>query len=114
MKKEERGPCLLVIPAPPSRKNLAISIELPEPTTAREVEEHNRAVRQRSANRVCYRQRCARCDAPGRFAPHELRRRGLRLIVKHSVVCLSVWLARWRCRKCRYVFTDYPDFRTPL
>lgn len=114
MKKEERGPFLLVILAPPSREKLAISIELPTPTTVSEVEEHNRAVRQRSSVRVCYRDSCARCDALGRFAPHEVRRRGLRLIVDHSVLCLTVWLARWRCRKCRYVFTDYPDFRTSL
>ena len=96
------------------RKKLAISIELPKPTTVHEVEEHNRAVRRPSSVRVCYRDFCGRCEAPGRFAPHELRRRGLRLIVGHTVLCLAVWLARWRCRKCRYIFTDYPDFRTPL
>ena len=48
------------------------------------------------------------------FRPHELRRRGLRLIAEHTVLCVTIWLARWRCRECRYVFTDYPDFRTPL
>ena len=78
------------------------------------METHNLAVRQRSADRVCYGKTCARCLEPGPFAPHDLRRRGLRLIVEHSVLCVTVWLARWRCRKCRYVFTDYPDFRTPL
>ena len=98
----------------PRRKKLVISIELPRPTTVSEVEQHNRAVRQQSSVRVCYRDSCARCDAPGRFAPHDLRRRGLRLIVEHSVLCVTVWLARWRCRECRYVFTDYPDFRTPV
>jgi hypothetical protein len=71
-------------------------------------------VRQRSTERACYRKICARCGQEGRFAPHELRRRGLRLIVGHSVVCVIVWLARWRCRRCRYVFTDYPDFRTAV
>ena len=91
-----------------------MSIELPEPTAVREVEEHNRLVRERSSTRVCYRDCCARCEAPKPFAPHEVRRRSLRLIVDHSVLCLHVWLTRWRCRKCRYVFTDYPDFRTPL
>jgi hypothetical protein len=79
-----------------------------------EVERHNRAVCQPGATRACYRNSCARCEHSGRFAPHELRRRGLRLIVDHTVLCLTIWLARWRCRKCRYVFTDYPDFRTPL
>jgi hypothetical protein len=43
-----------------------------------------------------------------------LRRRGLRLIVEHTVLCVTIWLARWRCRKCQYIFTDYPSFRTPL
>ena len=89
-------------------------IELPQPTTVREVEQHNRAVRQRGADRICYRGCCARCGKPGRFAPHELRRRGLRLIVDHAVLCVIVWLARWRCRHCGCVFTDYPDFRTTL
>jgi len=112
MKKEERGP----FAAKPSllRQETAINIELPTPTTVSEVEDHNRLVRRRSSVRICYRDSCARCATAGRFAPHDLRRRGLRLIVDHSVLCLTVWLARWRCRKCRYVFTDYPDFRTPL
>ena len=90
------------------------NIELPKPTTVSEVETHNGAVRQRGSDRACYRKVCARCDALEPFAPHDLRRRGLRLIVDHSVLCVTVWLARWRCRKCRYVFTDYPDFRTPV
>ena len=34
--------------------------------------------------------------------------------VNQTVLCLGVWLARWRCRHCGWVFTDYPDFRTPL
>ena len=51
----------------------------------------------------------------GLFSPHDTRPRNLRVVVAAtSVVCLTVWLARWRCRNCRYVFTDYPDFRTPL
>lgn len=89
-------------------------IEPPKATTVSEVEQHNAAVRQRSADRACYRKLCARCGQAGPFAPHELRRRGLRLIDGHSVLCLVLWLARWRCRGCRHVFTDYPDFRTAL
>ncbi len=100
--------------APPIKKDLAICIELPAPTAVSEIEEHNRAVRRRGADRICYRKSCARCDAEDRFAPHDVRRRGLRVIVRQTVLCLTVWLARWRCRNCRYVFTDYPDFRTPL
>ena len=102
-----------VILAPPSNESV-LTIEPPKPTTVDEVEKHNDAVRRRGAERACYRKACARCDAEGRFAPHELRRRGLRLIVGQTVLCLTVWLARWRCRRCRYVFTDYPDFRTPV
>jgi len=92
----------------------AISIELPKPTTVVEVETHNCAVRRRSADRACYRTSCARCGKLAPFAPHQLRPRGLRLIVDHTVLCVTVWLARWRCRHCRHVFTDYPDFRTPV
>jgi hypothetical protein len=36
------------------------------------------------------------------------------VIVERKVVALKLLLARWRCRHCRCVFTDYPDFRTPL
>ena len=112
MKKEERGSWLTL--APPPTKDLAIHIELPHPTTVSEVEEHNRTVRRPSVERACYRKLCGRCQQPGPFGPHELRRRGLRLVVEHTVLPMTIWLARWRCRKCRLVFTDYPDFRTPL
>jgi hypothetical protein len=110
---EERG-AFTSSPHSPIKKDLAISIELPRPTTVSEVEEHNQAVRRQSADRACYRQLCSRCGERGHFAPHELRRRGLRLLVEHTVLCMTIWLARWRCRNCRYIFTDYPDFRTPL
>jgi hypothetical protein len=96
------------------KKDLAISIELPCPTTVSEVEKHNQTVRRQSADRACYRKFCGRCEQPGPFAPHELRRRGLRLVADHMVLSLTIWLGRWRCRKCRHVFTDYPDFRNPL
>jgi hypothetical protein len=105
---------LLRDPRSSHQKDLAINIELPSPAAVSEVEEHNHAVRRRGSDRVCYRKSCARCDGEGRFAPHDVRPRGLRLIIGHSVLCLTVWLARWRCRNCRYVFTDYPDFRIPL
>ena len=70
-------------PRLPLEKDLAISIELPRPTTVSEVEEHNQAVRRRSADRACYRQLCEplRTARPF-FAAHELRRRGLRLLVE--------------------------------
>jgi hypothetical protein len=101
-------------PRSSAKKDLAISIELPRPTSESEVEQHNRAVCQRGAVRVCYRKLCARCDEGEQFAPHDVRRRGLRLVRGYKVLCLTVWLARWRCCNCRYVFTDYPDFRISL
>ena len=112
----KKGGTRRIVPdlGPPSRNYIAISIELPVPTTAAEVERHNRSVRQRGSSRACYRESCGRCREPGQFAPHDVRRRTLRLIVGHNVVRVPLWLARWRCRECRYVFTDYPDFRTPL
>jgi len=105
---------LITEPRSSLKKDLAISIELPHPTTVIEVEEHNQAVRRQSADRACYRQLCSRCGKGDRFAPHELRRRGLRLLMEHTVLCVIIWLARWRCRNCRYIFTDYPSFRTSL
>ena len=110
--KEERDP----IHRGPrsSNQKAAINIEQATPPIVSEIEQHNRAVRQPGATRACYREFCARCEAPGPFSPHDLRERGLRVVVNLVVVCLTVWLARWRCRKCRHVFTDYPDFRTPV
>jgi len=29
------------------------------------------------------------------------------------VTCTTIWLARWQCRKCDCVFTDYPAFVLP-
>ena len=91
-----------------------IKIDLSVSPTVGKVEQHNEAVRQRGSARACYQKYCARCLASGPFSPHDLRTRGLRVVVDDMVVVLTVWLARWRCRKCRYVFTDYPDFRTPV
>jgi hypothetical protein len=110
---EERGPFTTTL-TPPSRTILPITIELPPHTTVAEVEAHNDAVRRPSVDRARYRKLCGRCGHRGTFKPHELRRRSLRLIVEHTVLCVTIWLARWRCWKCRYVFTDYPDFRTSL
>ena len=97
-----------------SNPRLALAIELPKPTTVSEVEEHNRVVCRPSADRALYRKISARCEHEEAFQPHELRRRGLRLIVEHAVLCVTIWLARWWCGNCGYVFTDYPPFRTPL
>lgn len=82
--------------------------------TISEIEQHNLSVRRRGADRKRYREFCARCDAQASFSPHDLRRRGLRVVSCHAVLLMTVWLARWRCKQCRHVFTDYPDFRTSL
>jgi hypothetical protein len=81
--------------------------------TLSEIERHNSSVRRR-ADRKRYRKFCARCSAEDFFSPHDLRRRGLRVVSCHAVLLMTVWLARWRCKQCRHVFTDYPDFRTSL
>lgn len=78
------------------------------------VRQHNESVKRSGADRACYVELCARCQTRGRFGSHDVRRRGLRIVLEHAVLIVTVWLARWRCRKCRYVFTDYPDFRTPV
>lgn len=91
-----------------------MSIDQPVSQTVSEVQQHNRAVVQRGTARACYRKFCARCQEEGPFSPHDVRSRGLRVVINQMVVSMTVWLARWRCRRCRHVFTDYPDFRTSL
>ena len=61
----------------------------------------------------CGQRSCMRCQGT-KFKRHELRRRQLRVIVEDVVQVMRIVIARWRCQGCRYVFTDYPDFRTPL
>lgn len=62
---------------------------------------------------VHYFNRCRRCDAQGGFKRHEARRRRLRVIVDATVRVLVIVLVRWRCSRCRQVFTDYPPFVLP-
>ncbi len=78
---------------------------------AEEIKQHNAAVQRNCRDRVCYRTVCAACGKNAPFAPHQVRPRNLRYIVRNSVVCVVIWLARWRCRGCGRTFTDYPDFR---
>jgi hypothetical protein len=63
---------------------------------------------------VRYRKRCLRCDATEGFKKHELRRRKIRVILSLTVQVLSIVLVRWKCLRCGLVFTDWPDFRTPV
>jgi len=78
---------------------------------ATEIKQHDAAVRQNSRDRICYRTVCAACGKNAPFAPHELRKRGLRYIGAGKVVLVIILIARWRCRHCRRAFTDYPPFR---
>ena len=80
----------------------------------RRIKQHDTDVRKNSRDRVCYRTVCAGCGKNAPFAPHGLRRRTLRYIVENSVVCVVIYLARWRCRRCGRTFTDHPDFRLAL
>jgi hypothetical protein len=73
------------------------------------VKQHNDAVRTVSENRLRYRESCPICNGQ-QFAPHELRRRSLRLIVAQRVLVMTLWLARWRCLECRRIWSDYPPF----
>ena len=77
------------------------------------IQQHQRSVSQSGNARKCSRSDCARCQVPGPFAPHDVRQRGLRLVIQQQVHCIFILLARWRCRKCRFVFTDHPTFVLP-
>jgi len=68
-----------------------------------------------------YRKCCPRCNQTSSFGRHDVRSGGLRVLVEcataaagQAVRVVRIVLARWRCNHCRRVFTDYPDFRTPL
>ncbi len=74
------------------------------------IQRHNDAVRKLPEDRILYRQTCAACSQNS-FSPHELRRRTLRYVVGNSVECVVIRLARWRCKNCAQIFTDYPPFR---
>ena len=78
------------------------------------IKRHNDLVRRNSRDRHRYRKSCIGCGEDTPLAPHELRRRTLRYVVANSVLCVVIWLARWRCRNCGRSFTDYPDFRFAL
>ena len=115
MKKEEQDPiCFGLSLLQPKKRIVLIGQAASSTPIEVQLEEHNRQVCRPGRRRRCYREFCARCDAVAWFSPHDVRPRGLRIIVGRCVLCRTVWLARWRCRTCRLVFTDYPDFRTPV
>ena len=93
---------------------LVIGSATPQTDLEIRINEHCKALERRGSERRCYRLCCAGCNAAGPFAPHDVRKRRLRVIVASQVLVFWILIGRWRCQKCRHVFTDYPDFRTPL
>lgn len=61
-----------------------MSIDQSASRTVSEIEQHNLLVRRRGADRARYRKFCARCNAEDSFSPHDLRRRGLRVVSKRE------------------------------
>ena len=68
----------------------------------------------------CSKSACPACHASGCFTRKDTRRRKLRYVRQHPVTSILhvakivIRLVRWKCIFCKYTFTDYPDFRTPL
>ena len=68
----------------------------------------------------CSKSACPACQNVAGFARKCTRRRKLRYFDQHPttaqriVVTAIIRLVRWKCIGCGYIFTDYPDFRTPL
>jgi hypothetical protein len=81
-----------------------------------EIDHHERMV---AAGRP-YRTSCPCCDEKEFFARHDMRRRKLRILIDfaaaagRAVKVVTITLVRWRCGRCRGLFSDYPDFRTSL
>lgn len=68
----------------------------------------------------CSKTACPACHVAAGFTRKDIRRRKLRYLRQHPmtsilhVVKVVIRLVRWKCILCKYTFTDYPDFRTPL
>lgn len=68
----------------------------------------------------CSKSACPACLAATCFTRKDIRRRKLRYLRQNQmtsilhVAKIDVRLVRWNCCLCKYTFTDYPDFRTPL
>lgn len=68
----------------------------------------------------CSKSACPACHAVTCFTRKDIRRRKLRYLRKNPVTSIlhvakiAIRLVRWKCFLCKYTFTDYPDFRTPL
>lgn len=68
----------------------------------------------------CSKSVCPACHAATGFTRKDIRRRKLRYLRQNQVTSIlhvatiAIRLVRWKCCRCKYTFTDYPDFRTPL
>ena len=68
----------------------------------------------------CSKSVCPACHAATCFTRKDIRRRKLRYLRQNQVTSIlhvteiAIRLVRWKCIFCKYTFTDYPDFRTPL
>ena len=63
---------------------------------------------------------CKACQACHTMRRKDFRRRGLSYLMPLGltnmvlVVTGDLILVRWRCKVCKFTFTDYPDFRPSL
>ncbi len=63
---------------------------------------------------------CKACHATDSYRRKDIRRRNLRFIsncvttLQTVVMHQPILLVRWQCKKCKFTFTDYPDFRPTL
>ena len=68
----------------------------------------------------CSKSACPACHVSACLTRKDIRRRKLRYLRQHPVTLILhvakivIRLVRWKCIFCKYTFTDYPDFRTPL
>jgi len=68
----------------------------------------------------CSKSACPACHAVACLTRKDIRRRKLRYVRQHPLTSIlyvaktAIRLVRWKCIFCKYTFTDYPDFRTPL
>lgn len=68
----------------------------------------------------CSKSACPACHGLAGFTRKDIRRRKLRYLRQNQVTSIlhvtkiAVRLVRWKCSLCKYTFTDYPDFRTPI
>lgn len=80
---------------------------------AKLIEEHN--CRVLNGSMTPYKNRpCACCGSESSFAQHDVRRRMFYFIDEHgNCHQLRSWIVRWRCKRCKFLYTDIPPFAIP-